>query len=321
RFYVRGHFPVPEVDVARWGLRVEGAVTHPLTVPYEELRAMPARSLAVTLECAGNSRSFLSPPVAGVPWGMGAIGTAEWTGVPLTAVLARAGLAPDVVDVVFEGADYGEAMTPPMPNGPIHFARSLPLRKALSPDVLLAYQMNGAELSPDHGFPLRLIVPGWYGMACIKWLHRIVVLEQPFQGYFQSVDYAIWERQHGIPTRVPLGEMTIKAQIARPYCGEALPVGRPYRVFGAAWAGESEVQQVEVSTDNGQSWSDARLLGEPIPYSWRLWEHEWRPTQTGRHTLMARATGTQGRTQPLSHLLDRENYVINHVLPVPVEVR
>jgi len=320
RFYVRGHFPVPKVDVASWRLRVEGAITHQLAVTYDELGAMPPRSLSATLECAGNSRSFLSPPVAGVPWGMGAVGTAEWAGVTVADLLTRAGLAPGAVDVVFEGADCGEMVAPPMPSGPIHFARSLPLKKALSPDVLLAFRMNGAELSPEHGFPLRLIVPGWYGMASIKWLHRIVVLEQPFQGYFQTVDYAVWERPHGLPTRVTLGEMAVKAQIARPYPGEVIPVTRRYRVFGAAWAGESEVQRVEISTDGGWSWTDARLLGTPVPYTWRIWEHEWHPKPAGRHTLMARAIDEGGRTQPLVHPPDRENYVINHVFTVEVEV-
>jgi DMSO/TMAO reductase YedYZ molybdopterin-dependent catalytic subunit len=276
----------------------------------------------VTLECAGNGRSFLSPAVRGVQWAAGAVSNAEWTGVPLAEILKRAKVKRGAVEVVLEGADTGELKAPPRPAGPVHFARSLPLAKAQQPEVLLAYRMNGAELPVDHGFPLRGVVPGWYGVSSIKWLTRIVVTEQPFNGHFQTVDYAYYERRNGLPTRVPLSTMQVKSEIARPAVGEAVPAGLPYRVFGAAWTGDdAEIRKVEVSTDGGRSWSDAKLLGKSVRGAWRLWEYDWRTPRAGKLTLLARATDSRGRTQPLERDPDRDNYMITHALPVEITVR
>jgi DMSO/TMAO reductase YedYZ molybdopterin-dependent catalytic subunit len=320
-FYIRNHFPVPKLDVRTWSLKVEGAVERPLELRYEELLQMPSRTVTALLECAGNSRVFLTPRVRGVAWQSGAVGNAEWTGVPLGAVLERAGLRPSAVEVVLDGADRGEVRDEPRSPGVISFSRSLPLAKAQQADVLLAYRMNGVELSPAHGYPLRAIVPGWYGMASIKWLTRLVVVEQPFQGFFQSLDYTYWKRDHGLPTLVPITELHVKAAIARPTFQEVVAAGSACKVHGAAWSGETEVQSVQVSTD-GKQWHEARLLGKAVPYAWRLWEYEWRtPSTPGRYTLRARAKDRKGRTQPEQHDPDRRTYQISHVLPVEVEVR
>jgi DMSO/TMAO reductase YedYZ molybdopterin-dependent catalytic subunit len=321
-FYVRNHFPVPELDTRSWRLTVEGAVECPLSLSYDEVLRLPARTFVATIECAGNSRIFLSPKVRGVQWELGAVGTAEWTGAPLAAVLERAGVRAGAADVVLEGADAGEISEEPRPPGPVRFARSLPLEKARQPDVILAYRMNGEQLAPAHGFPLRAVVPGWYGMASIKWLTRIVVTAQPFQGFFQTVDYAYFERRDDLPVRAPVTEMQVKAAIARPAAQEVVPAGRPYRMRGAAWAGESDVARVEVSVDGGRTWEEARLLGEPVPYAWRLWEYEWQvPAHPGGRTVMARATDARGRRQPVERDRHFGSYMISHVLPVDIEVR
>ena len=229
RFYIRSHFAVPTLDAGAWRLKVEGAVRDPLELSYEDLRKMPTRTVTATLECAGNGRVFLSPAVKGAQWALGGVSNAEWIGVPLSAILKRAGLNSGAVEVVLEGADSGEIKDPPKPSGPIHFARSIPLSRASLPEVLLAYKMNGEDLSPSHGFPLRAVVPGWYGVASVKWLTRLIVTQTPFNGYFQSVDYADWIRLNGIPTRVPLTEMQIKSQIARPDIHELLAAGSTKR--------------------------------------------------------------------------------------------
>lgn len=314
--YVRSHFPEPAPDPQAWRLRVEGAVEQAAEWSLEELMALPAQSLKVTIECAGNGRVFLTPTASGVQWDLGGVGTAEWTGVPLSAVLERAGVREGALEVILEGADEGPVDKPPKPGAPIRYARSLPLAQA--GEVLLAYAMNGQPLPAAHGFPLRAVVPGWYGMASVKWLERVVVSEQPFAGYFQTTEYAYWGNVDGIPTQLPITEMAVKSQIARPVAGERLRVGVPYQIQGAAWAGEPEITRVEVSTDGGLNWQDAELLGEPERFVWRLWSLAWTPERSGPHTLLARATDAQGRTQPEAHDANFGSYVIHHTLPIEV---
>jgi DMSO/TMAO reductase YedYZ molybdopterin-dependent catalytic subunit len=322
RFYVRNHFAMPKLDAAKWTLKVEGAVERPLELSYDDLKKLPAKTLTATLECAGNSRVFLVPKPTGVLWELGAVGTAEWTGVPLAVVLDRAGIKAGAVEVILEGADSGEVKDPPTSPGVIHFARSLPLEKARKPEVLLAYRMNGEDLPAAHGFPLRGVVAGWYGMASVKWLTRLIVTERPYLGYYQSLDYATWQRVNGLPTLVPITSLEVKAEIARPALDEVVTAGGTYRVHGAAWAGESEVTKVEVSGDGGRTWAEAKLLDKAVPFAWRLWEYEWHtPAKPGRVTVMARATDQRGRVQPAQHDPDRRHYLVSHILPIDVEVK
>jgi DMSO/TMAO reductase YedYZ molybdopterin-dependent catalytic subunit len=321
RFYVRCHFPIPQIDAKTWRLKIEGEVEKPFELSYAELLRMKSRTVRATLECAGNSRVFLIPRAKGAPWELGAVGNAEWTGVPLSAVLERAEMKASATDVIFEGSDQGEIEEPPRPAGEIHYARGVPRDKALK-DALLAFKMNGGELSPAHGFPVRVIVPGWYGMASVKWLARIVASGQPFTGYFQSIDYAYWERRGGLPVLVPITELQVKAEIARPHKAEVLPAGAKYRLYGAAWTSGADVAKVDISDDCGATWRPAKLLGKPVPNAWRLWEYEWQtPSEPGKQTLMARATDARGRVQPNQHDADRGGYLINHCLPIEVEVR
>lgn len=320
RFYVRCHHPIPEIDAETWRLKIEGEVEHPLELGHAELAEMATRTVTVTMECAGNGRVFLEPQRDGAQWEAGAVGNAEWTGVPLADLLTRAGVRDSAREVILLGADQGEIKEPPRPAGPLHYARSLPLAKA-NDDVLIALRMNGEPLTPAHGFPARAIVPGWYGMAAVKWLTRIVATAEPFQGYYQTIDYAYWERASGSPVLTPIRELRVKAQIARPEYAEQVRGGRPYRVHGAAWTTDALITRVEVSTDDGETWNDARLLGEPQRNAWRLWEYEWDvPASPGKAVLMARATDSEGRTQPATHDDDRGSYLIHHWLPIEVVI-
>jgi DMSO/TMAO reductase YedYZ molybdopterin-dependent catalytic subunit len=323
-FYIRNHFgTVKDVDLRTWRLKVEGQVEKTLELSHEDLRKMPSRTQVALLECSGNGRVFLVPRAEGVPWELGAVSNAEWTGVPLAAVLEKAGLKSDAVEVVCEGTDAGELAgnrEEPKSPGKIHFARSLPIDKARKTEVLLAYKMNDADLPAAHGFPLRLLVPGWYGMASVKWLKRIIVTDRPFRGFFQTMAYSYFERRDGLPNLVATTELNVKAQIARPARHEIIKAGAVYRVHGAAWTGESEVSKVEVSIDGGKNWAEAKLLDRSVRHAWRLWEYRWQvPGKPGQYTLLVRATDARGRIQPKERDPDRRNALVNHILPIEVE--
>lgn len=320
-FYVRCHHPVPQINLDSWRLKIEGDVTHPFSLSYEDLLGMETRNLTTAMECAGNGRAFLEPQRNGAQWQAGAVGNAEWTGVPLATLLDRAGLRDSVCEIILEGADIGQIKEPPRPAGNIHYSRSVPLAKATD-DVLLTLQMNGTALTPSHGFPLRAVVPGWYGMAAVKWLTRIIAVSTPYHGYYQSIDYTYWDRSSGPPTLVPITSMSVKAQIARPGFAETVLAGKPYRMHGATWTSDADIVRVDVSTDGGTSWSEAHLLGQPVRHTWRLWEHTWLvPSKPGDTILMARATDSAGRTQPDHHHEDRGSYLIHHCLQVPVTIQ
>src|SRR6201988_1139383 len=198
-FYVRSHFAIPALDRASYSLPIDGSVSSTLALSYEELRNMPSETRVATLECAGNSRVFLVPQVQGAQWELGAVSNAEWTGVSLRTLLERADLAPDACEIVLEGADRGTPKEEPIPPDPISYAWGVPRAKALRPEVLISYQMNGHDLPRDHGFPVRAIVPGHYGMASVKWLTRIQAVREPFHGYWQTSDYAYWGAMDGKP--------------------------------------------------------------------------------------------------------------------------
>jgi DMSO/TMAO reductase YedYZ molybdopterin-dependent catalytic subunit len=315
-FFVRNHFAVPALDLAAWRLTVEGRVRQRRVWTWEEMMELPERTVFATVECAGNGRSFLAERQAGVQWGAGAVGHAEWTGVPLKLVLERSGLEPDAVEVLFEGSDVG---TEPDHPAPMPFQRSLPLPKALHPDTLLAFRMNGEVLDPSHGYPLRLFVPGWYGVASVKWLRRIEVVSEPFRGYFQSVKYTVQRRtERGVESEI-VGPMMPKSEIIRPRAGDVLGLGGN-RLFGVAWAGEDSVRRVEVSTDGGSTWSDATLMGPQAPYSWTLWEYLWEAESPGEHTVLVRATSSRGRVQPADHDPLHGGYLIHQSRPLCLRV-
>jgi DMSO/TMAO reductase YedYZ molybdopterin-dependent catalytic subunit len=285
------------------------------------LRDLPSETRVAILECAGNSRVFLVPQVEGAQWELGAVGNAEWTGVPLAALLERAGLEEDACEIVLEGADQGTPNEAPVPPSPISYARSVPRDKAMQREVLIAYQMNGRDLPQAHGYPVRAIVPGHYGMASVKWLTRIHAVREPFQGYWQTSDYGYWDDLDGKPVRRALGEMKLKSEIARPSVYETLAPNQVYTVSGAAWAGETEVTEIAVSTDGGQTWAKAEFLDPVQRHAWRRWKFAWlTPKKPGQYTLLARAKDANSSVQPDKHDPNYGSYVINHPLPIEVFV-
>lgn len=319
-FYIRSHFKAPQLNRSDYRLAIGGAVKQPFSISYEDLLALPPITQPATLECAGNGRIFLVPQVRGAQWGLGAVSTAEWTGVPLSALLERAGVAADACEVLFEAADFGKPKEEPVPPGMIRYARSLAVDKAN--DVIIAYKMNGDDIPVDHGFPLRAIVPGYYGMASVKWLENIRVLTEPFKGYWQTSDYAYWDyEENRNPVRRALGQMALKSAIARPRIRETIPAGSSYRVFGAAWGSDTHVEKVELSTDDGRNWQDVRFLDKADSGVWRRWEHEWKvPDVKGSYVLKSRATDAQGNSQPDHHDERFGTYVIHHMVGIEVVV-
>lgn len=322
QFYVRNHFPAPEIDAETWRLRIGGAVETPMEFSLADLHALEKTRMAATMECAGNGRVYYEPVKEGLQWQNGAVGNASWTGVTLRQVLEAAGVKPEAVEVVLIGADKGvvDGGKKTASPGPIAFARSLPLAKALHDSTLLAYAMNDEPLNSEHGFPLRAVVGGWFGMAWVKWITDIRVVARPFLGYWQTRDYFRWEREFGEPTIVALAEMEVKAQIARPVNGSSVPLGRPVRIFGAAWSGEAPVASVEVSIAGETDWQAATLLAPEEGYAWRFWEFPWTPTKPGRYTLLCRATDARGQCQPATQQADRESYLANWTVPVEIKV-
>ena len=269
------------------------------------------------MECAGNGRTGMSPRPEGQPWVLEAVGTAEWTGVPLRTVLEEAGVADGAIAVLFGGMDRGTE-----DGRPTSFERSLSLADAHRDEVLLAYAMNGQPLPPQHGFPLRLVVPGWYGMASVKWLERITLIDRPFEGYHQVRGYCL--RQTPEEEGEQLSRMRPRSLLTPPGIPESNSRERrlepgPVTVRGRAWSGLAEIARVEVSADGGAQWSEARLAPADSPWVWQAWEWEW-DAQPGTHELCCRATDGTGETQPLEPTWNLGGYVNNEVQRVPVIV-
>lgn len=302
--FIRNHFPSPSIDPESWRLVVDGEVDRPLDLSYADVRRLPSTSRPILIECAGNGRSRFSPQAEGTQWTDGAVSVAEWTGVPLGDVLRRAGIRPNAVHVVARGADAGNV------------ERGLPVDVALGPDTLLAYAMNGESLPADHGFPLRLVVPGWVGIASIKWLERLTVIPRPLEGPYQTVRYVFDGPDY--PDRPPATVLLVKSVIARPSPGDTVPAG-PSLVSGFAWSGSAGIVRVELSTDGGASWADARLLDPIDRRHWARWDFPWDPT-AGEYTLLSRATDETGAVQPADVPWNRLGYLYNASVPVPVGV-
>jgi DMSO/TMAO reductase YedYZ molybdopterin-dependent catalytic subunit len=293
RFYVRNHFPIPDLDPSAFRLTVTGLVERALTLSLRELQNMRSQAEVVTLECAGNGRTLFDPPVPGEKWQFGAVSTAEWSGVPLQEILDRAGVRPAAREVRFRGADCGEV---DRTHGAIRFERSLALDQARDSDAILAYAMNGEPLPIQHGFPLRLVVPGWYGVASVKWLTEIEVTDKPFEGYYQADKYVYYWNRSGKESREPVTLQRVRALVTEPAPGEEAAAGELV-VRGVAWSGAAPIAKVEVSVGDGD-WREARLVGERKRHSWQWWELIARFDRPGDVTLRARATDLAGRTQP-----------------------
>jgi len=313
-FFVRSHFHRPDVAQRKQVLEVVGAVQQALQLNIADLQAMGTRTLTATLECAGNGRTGLQPLPAGEPWGLGAVGTARWTGVPLRAVLESARLRPHVVEILAIGSDRGR---PPEVSDEIPFARSLPLAKARDPDTLLALQMNGRPIPPEHGAPIRLIVPGWYGMASVKWLERIEALAEPFRGYYQLGRY-VYDHADGNPP-IPVRTIRVRSVIVSPRDGDVVRQGEVV-VRGKAWSGEGVVVRVQIGVDGGEPSQEATLLPPISPHAWRAWEFAWDATNPGRHVLRSYAMDAKGNRQLEVGRWNRYGYGNNAVQAVAITV-
>jgi sulfite oxidase len=314
-FFVRCNFDIPALDSATWRLRVEGSVQRPLSLSLADLQALPHHEVAATLECAGNGRLHIRPVPVGTAWDLGAVSTGVFRGVSLATVLDACGAAPDCVEVVAEGADSGAVDG----DRTVSFVRSLPLEKALHPDTLLAWELNGEPLPPEHGAPVRVLVPGWYGVASVKWVQRLILVTEPFTGHFQSERY-VYREHPGYPADAPVTEMHVRSLIASPAAGTQ--VTGPCTVRGVAWSGHGPVTGVQVSDDGGMTWHAARLAAPLSDYSAWGWEYDWTPSRgAGDYVLTARATDATGAVQPLESVWNELGYANNMVQRITVSVR
>ena len=293
RFYVRNHFATPSLDAADWRLSVGGLVERPLQLSLADLQNMRSQSMVATLECAGNGRSMFDPPVDGEQWHLGAVSTAEWTGVPLREVLDSAGAEAGARDVVFRGADSG--VVDPS-DSPISFERGLSLDDARNSDALLAYAMNGEPLPVQHGFPLRLIVPGWYAVASVKWLTEIELIDTPLEAFFQTERYYFESQRDGATVREPVRLQRVRSVITSPTADTEVDAGK-LTIRGVAWSGAAPIAGVDVSVGDGP-WQPAQLIGERRRHSWQWWELLTQVDASGATTLRSRATDLAGRVQP-----------------------
>jgi DMSO/TMAO reductase YedYZ molybdopterin-dependent catalytic subunit len=316
--YLLTHYDIPDVDPTSWRLEIDGLVERPLSLSLDELRARPSVEAAVTMECAGNGRAHVEPHVVSQPWLLEAVGTAQWRGTLVAGLLEEARIEDGAAEVLFTGLDRG------VEGGEEQaYARSLPLDEVLAVDAIVAYEVNGVPLPPQHGFPLRLVVPGWYGMTSVKWLSDITVLSEPFDGYQMRHSYR--RRQHEDDAGEPLSRMAPRSLMIPPGIPEFQSRSRfveagVHVLEGRAWSGEAEVVRVEVSTDGGESWSEAELGADSLGrWAWRSWRFVW-DAHVGEHELCCRAHDAAGNVQPLEAPWNVGGYANNAVQRVPVAV-
>ena len=316
--YLLTHFDIPRVDPSEWRLVVGGHVRTPLTLSFDDLKRRPAVTWAVTLECAGNGRANLSPRPLSQPWLFEAVGTAEWTGTRLRPLLEAAGPLEGAREVVFTGLDRGV-------QGGIEqqYERSLSMPDAFREEVFLAYAINGQPLPPQHGFPLRLVVPGWYGMTHVKWLRSITVVTEPFRGYQQEPAYHVTSTWDELGE--PVTRMLPRSLMVPPGIPDFLPRTRrlalgPCILEGRAWSGRGRIVRVDVSTDGGDSWADAELGEDGGEFAWQSWRHRWDADRAGEFELCCRATDAAGNVQPLSPPWNAHGVCNNQVQRVKVIV-
>lgn len=327
-FFVRNNSRTVEIDPATYRLRVHGdAVEREVELALDDIRSMEARERDVLLECAGDHRALFTleqgQEIEGDPWMLGAVGLARWTGVRLASVLERAGLRPEAAHVLLTGLD------PESPEG--GWRRPLPLAKATAPETLLAYRMNGEPLLPDHGFPLRAVVPGWVGASSIKWLGSIEVSAKPFWVRNNTRNYVLIGDAHP-PEGEARGRVvrthTLNSALALPWEAELGP--GPVTLQGYAWSPEAPVERVEWRADrvsegdgvqDAGEWRDAELRDTPVRWGWRRFRVAWTPEAPGRWVVRTRAWDADGQRQPDEVAYNEKGYLFNAPVPHPVRVR
>ena len=319
KFFVRQHIPRPApIDRDAYRLTVNGMVSKPLQLTLADLEKLPQVTLPATIECTGNGRAFYTPKVPGVQWGRGAIGNAEWAGPRIADIFKAAGASPSAAYLETDGADTPVAATP-------DFVRSLPMRKAMHPATILALKMNGQPIPDIHGFPARLIVPGWDGTSSVKWVVRLSAAAEANKGFFMNPAYRYpkYALPPGSPAKPPELEviegMPVKSVITAPEDQGKLALGA-IAIRGFAWAGEQAIDRVEVSVDGGSRWRDAQLSSPKLPFAWRLWSLEWMPEDPGYYTILSRATDSKGRVQPFVATWNPSGYLWNAIDRVGVTV-
>jgi DMSO/TMAO reductase YedYZ molybdopterin-dependent catalytic subunit len=320
-FFVRTHVYTPRVSTNEWRLVVEGAVATPLTLTMDDVRRLPAVEIVSVLECAGNGRGFYEPSVPGLQWANGAVGNGRWRGVRLADVLKQAGIKASAKVILFGGADVPIGTMP-------DFQRSVPVAKALDADTLLAYEMNGEMLPVQHGFPLRVVAPGWAGDCWIKWLTSISVLDKEHDGFWMARAYRHPGRpvEPGTPVpperMQPVTSLRIKSVIASPLDGSQVETGKLATIRGVAWSGDAApVTRVDVSVDGGRRWEPATLRRDQrSEFGWRQWDYRWTPRQAAYYTILSRARDGAGNTQPIDQEWNPSGYGWNVVPRVGVNV-
>ena len=321
-FFVRTHVYVPSVNINDWRLRVDGEVETGLTLTIDELRKMSPVELIAVTECAGNGRGLYEPTVPGLQWVSGSVGNGRWRGVRLADVLKRAGVKPSAIAVLFDGADE--------PLGAMQdFRRSITVKKALDPNTLLAYEMNGQALPVKHGFPLRVVAPGWASDSWVKWLTSITVLDKEWDGFWmknadRKPDHPVAPGTALTPDQMaPVTSLQVKSVITSPVDGAVAPPGTPITVTGAAWSGDTgPVTEVQVSVDNGRTWNSASLYrDQQTQFGWRQWEYRWNPAREAYYTVISRARDASGAVQPLAQEWNPSGYGWNVVSHVGIDVR
>ena len=301
-FYVRNHFDVPSLDNEQFSLNVNGAVESPSELSIEQLKKFPKRDLLVVMECAGNGRASMNPVIKGTPWNLGAISQAIFRGTSLGNILETADYLTNAIEVRFTGSDQGVIRTGEVER----YARSLPIEVALHPDTLLAWEMNGDPLADQHGFPLRLVVPGWYGMASVKWLEEITVLTEPFEGFFQTKEY-VYLGEKGIADNTPVTSMQVRSLILEPEDHLEISMDT-IQVSGIAWTGSGAITKVELSFDQGRQWIETIIDQPSSSYGIARWTHLWRPKDPGQYTIAALAYDSKGNVQPLNSRWNKGGY-------------
>ena len=318
-FYMRCHMPVPTVDAATWQLKVGGEVDSPLALSMDEIKKLPAHTVTMTLECAGNGRAFFNPAPAGIQWEKGAVGTARFTGARLSDILKKAGAKTTALNVEMHAADR------PLGTQPA-FVRQVPMTKAMHPDTIIAWDMNGQPIPLAHGSPLRAIVPGWEGAYSIKWLNALNLIARDSDSFWVATGYRYPNRRVAPGAAVdakdmlPLRGMPVKSLITTPENGASLTVGK-INVGGFAWAGEDDIKAVDISIDNGATWQPARLTGEQARFTWRRFAFDFTVTKPQSYLILSRATDSKGNMQPAVAQWNPSGYLWNQYDSVRIEVK
>jgi DMSO/TMAO reductase YedYZ molybdopterin-dependent catalytic subunit len=288
----------------------------PKVFSLQEIYSLPSKTIKVVLECSGDKRKLFKPTVFGEHWGKGAISQGIWKGVSLGSLLQYTGLLNTAKELVFVGYDNGER---PDSNHLTNFSRSLPIEKALDPDTIIAYEYNNHPIPFKHGFPLRLIVPGWYAMASVKWIKKIIVIEKEFKGPFQAVDYVYYPNKDNDGGKVPVTTINVNSTIQYPLNRQVLHSG-VYEINGIAWTGNGQIVKVEISIDGSQTWNTCHLTTSSEKYSWVRWNYKWEAHTKGEYTIKSKATDSKGIVQPSDAMWNRKGYGYNAIDSIKVKV-